>query len=50
MKSTTLLPLLASAVTAKDCRPPVESEKLQELLTSEGCVPNSVKLKSIDPY
>jgi hypothetical protein len=48
MKSTTLLPLLASAVTAKDCRPPVESEKLQELLTSEGCVP-ALNLKSIDP-
>lgn len=40
MKSTTLasalLPFLVSAVSAKDCRPPVESEKLQELLTSDG--------------
>lgn len=40
MKSTTLLPLLVSAVAAKDCRPPVESEKLQELLTSEGLMAN----------
>uniref|UniRef100_A0A8H7NNG4 Peptide hydrolase n=1 Tax=Bionectria ochroleuca TaxID=29856 RepID=A0A8H7NNG4_BIOOC len=38
-----LLPL----VVAKDCRPPVESEKLQELITEEGLMANLEKLNEI---
>ncbi|KAI6277160.1 hypothetical protein MCOR27_006155 [Pyricularia oryzae] len=39
-----LMPLLSHA---KDCRPPVESEKLQELITVDGLMGNLQKLNDI---
>jgi len=39
-----LLPLVAAS---KDCKPPVDSEKLQELITEEGLMKNLEKLNDI---